>query len=138
MSKGLSRFAKILVKGGWGIVKPAVDTIEITNENTQKVVDKLETIADKSVDILTDSNPEDAAQFEQLYQEQKFEVLDLGLEIAEDEIKVIPNATTKVVALAALKVIREVIANPTAAYTEKDVIDFLKATYEQELSEGNY
>lgn len=138
MKKGLSKFAKILVKGGWGIVKPAVDTIEITNENTQKVVDKLEAIADKSVDILTDSNPEDAEQFEQLYNEQKFEVLDLGLEIAEDEIQVIPNATTKVVALAALKVIREIIANPNSVYTEQDVVDFLKATQEQEVSEEKF
>lgn len=130
MAKGLSRFAKIIVRGSWSVVKPAIDTIEIT----QKVVDKLETVTEKSVNILTDDNSNDAQQFKELFEEQKHEIVDLGFDIAQDEIEMIKNESTKVVALACLKALREIIANPNASYNEEDITDFLKVAHDDEVA----
>ena len=103
-----------------------IDAFDIKNENVEKVVNKVEDIAQDSVDILTDDNKDNEAQFKALFEEKKFEVLEVGLEVAESEFAIIKDETTKVVALAALKIVREAIANPHAKLTEQDVSDFLQ------------
>jgi hypothetical protein len=125
MPKGLNKFAKILVRGSWAVIQPTIGTIEITNENTQKVVDTLENIADKSVDILTDGNADDLAQFKALYDEQKYEVIDLGLDIAESEIQVIANDAAKAVASACINVLREILKNPNGQFDVDNLVDKL-------------
>jgi hypothetical protein len=126
--KALSKLGKIFLNGGWNLAKAAIGTIEIKNENVEKVADKFEGIADKSVSILTDDNADDKGQFKALYEEQKYEFLDLGLDIAEDEFAVVANPTTKVLGLAAIKIIRDIVANPNYVATEADVVELLQVT----------
>lgn len=126
--KGLSKLGKIFLNAGWNLAKVAIGTIEIKNDNVEKVADKFEDLADKSVDILTDNNADDKTQFATLFEEQKYEFLDLGLDIAEDEFAVVANPTTKVLGLAAIKIIRDIVANPNYVATEADVLELLQVT----------
>jgi hypothetical protein len=126
--KGLSKLGKIFLNGGWNLAKVAIGTIEIKNENVEKVADKFEDLADKSVGILTDTNENDPEQFKALFEEQKNEFLDLGLDIAEDEFELVENPTTKTLGLAAIKIIRDIVKNPNYVPTEADVSDLLQIT----------
>jgi hypothetical protein len=126
--KGLSKLGKIFLNAGWNLAKAAIGTVEIKNENIEKVADKFEGLADKSVGILTDDNVDDKAQFKALYEEQKYEFLDLGLDIAEDEFAVVVNPTTKTLGLAAIKIIRDIVANPNYVATEADIVELLQVT----------
>ena len=126
--KVLSKLAKIFLNTGWNFAKAAIATIEIKNENVEKVADKFEDLADKSEGILTDTNENDPEQFKALFEEQKYEFLDLGLDIAEDEFAVVANPTTKTLGLAAIKIIRDIVANPNYVATEADVVELLQVT----------
>jgi hypothetical protein len=126
--KKFSKLGKIFLNGGWTLAKAAIGTIEIKNENVEKVADKFEDLADKSVGILTDANEDDKTQFAALFEEQKYEFLDLGLDIAEDEFAVVANPTTKTLGLAAIKIIRDIVENPNYVATEADIVELLQVT----------
>ena len=108
-------------------MKGATAALEIPNENAQKVVTTLTGVADKAVGVLTDNNPDDAGQFKKLLEEEKGEFLELGLDIAEDELAAVKNETTKVLGMAALKIIRQLVTDTNYVATEADVADFLQA-----------
>lgn len=124
--KDLTKLQKLFLRLAMSGIKTASDATEFQNENVEKVVNKAEDLAQKSVDILTDDNKDNEAQFKALFEEEKHELLDLGLDIAKDECHVISNPTTKAVVLAAISILKEAFANPHAKLSEQDLVDFLQ------------
>ncbi len=109
----MKKINKISLRILWGILGNALPQLlqgEKTTEIENEAIDLGKKLGDDVVRVMTDNNPDDKAQLNQILEENKQEIADFSLDIVEEVAKKkMQNPHSKVFVEAAIATLRQVL-----------------------------
>lgn len=117
----LSKISKFGVGLGWSIISKVLkDRVsEIKDPATLKLANHFNKVGQKSVDVLTNDNPDDKLEFDVLLKEQKTETAIVGVEAARELVKdKIKDPLVRTLVDSALEEVQKALLNGT--FSEAD------------------